>query len=99
MAQRRRFVTNKRQLARAPAPDTRSLRRPPAVTERVAPVVYGKPFVVVEDQEKNTLVYKAGAWVPFGLSIAEAKETCQVKELSQRLNGKIRYEIRAPVNG
>lgn len=95
MAQRRRFVTNKRQAART-APDTRTLRRPPDVTERPAPVVYGKPFMVLEDEQKNTFVFKAGAWVPHDASIAEVRQTCQVKELPQRVNKMIRYEVRCP---
>lgn len=95
MAQRRRFTQNKRQAARSPAPDTRSLRRLPEFVER-RPVVYGKPFIVVEDAEKNTFIFQAGEWVAYSASIAECRQTCQVKELPQRVNGRIRYEVRAP---
>ena len=94
MAQRRRFTQNKRQAARAPIVN-RALR----VTERIerpSPVVYGKPFIVFEDAEKNTFIYQAGQWVSYSASIAECRQTCQVKELPQRINGRIRYEIRAP---
>jgi hypothetical protein len=76
--------------------DTRSLRRPPVLTGRQAPVVYGKAFIVLEDEQKNTFIYKAGAWVPHSASIKECRETCQVKQLPQRVNKMIRYEIRCP---
>jgi hypothetical protein len=64
MAQRRKFTQNKRQAARSPAPDTRSLRRPPEFIERPRPVVYGKPFILVEDADKNTFIFKGGEWSP-----------------------------------
>jgi len=96
MAQRRKFTQNKRQAARSPAPNTRTLRQMPTVIERHAPVAYGKPFIVVEDAEKNTFIYKAGEWIPHTASIAEFRQTCQVKELPQRVNGRIRYEVRSP---
>jgi len=96
MAQRRRFTQNKRQAARSPAPDTRSLRRPPVVTERAAPVVYGKPMIVAEDENKNTFIYKAGAWIACSVSIAECREMCQVKKLPQAVNNRTRYEVRCP---
>jgi len=76
--------------------DTRSLRRPPEFTGRQAPVVYGKAFIILEDAEKNTFIYKAGAWVPHTASIAECRATCQVKQLPQSVNRMTRYEIRCP---
>lgn len=95
MAQRRKFTQNKRQAARL-APQTRTLHKLPDPSERRAPVVYGKPFIVVEDEAKNTFIYKSGEWVPHAATIAECRQTCQVKELPQRVNKMIRYEIRAP---
>jgi len=95
MAQKRRFVQNKRQLARTDSA-IRGLRRPPEITERPAPTVYGKPFIVVEDEQKNTFIFQGGAWVPHTASIAECRQTCQVKELPQRVNRMIRYEVRCP---
>ena len=50
----------------------------------------------MEDGEKNTFIYKAGAWIPHEASIAQCRATCQVKELPQRVNRMIRYEIRCP---
>jgi hypothetical protein len=79
-----------------PNSPTRSLRRPPEPSERIAPVVYGKPFVVMEDQTKKTFIFKAGEWVEFEASIAECKQTCQVKQLSQQVNRMTRYEVRCP---
>jgi hypothetical protein len=98
MAQHRRSSPNKRQAARL-APQTRTLARPPAVTQRPAAVVYGKPFILLEDEAKNTFVYKGGAWVQHSASIAECRETCQVKVLPQSVGKMVRYEIRCPVDG
>ncbi|QDU31045.1 hypothetical protein ETAA8_61980 [Anatilimnocola aggregata] len=97
MAQKRRApIPNKRQVARAPQSEVRrSLLASPVLMERAEPIVYGKPFIVAEDSSKNTFVYKQGAWVPHD-SIAEIRKTCLVKELPQRLNNMIRYEVRAP---
>jgi hypothetical protein len=93
MAQRRKFNQNKRQIARA-APESRSLRYPPAIVERQQPKVFGKPIIILEDDAKNTFVYSAGNWVPHSASIAEIRQLGQVKELPQRLNRMIRYEVR-----
>jgi hypothetical protein len=95
MAQKRHFNPRAQRGGRAPAPATRMLQYPPEV-ERLPAVVYGKPFIVLEDKEKNTFVYKEGNWVPHSDSIAECRKTCQVKELPQRVNQMIRYEIRCP---
>ena len=75
---------------------TRSLHRPPEVTQRTAPVVYGKAFIVLEDEAKNTFIFKGGAWVAHTASIAECRQSCQVKELPQRVNKMTRYEVRCP---
>ena len=95
MGQRRHFNQTKRQLARTAGPE-RGLKRPPAVTERAQPVVYGKPFILLEDGEKNTFIFKGGAWVAHTATIAECRTSCQVKELAQRVNQMIRYEVRCP---
>lgn len=95
MPQKRRFNPRATVGGRAPALATRSLQRPPEI-ERQPVVVYGKPFIVLEDKEKNTFVYKAGNWVPHSESIAECRKTCQVKELPQKVNQMTRYEIRSP---
>jgi len=92
MAQRRNNKQNKRQMMRS-APENRGLRYPPEF-ERQPPKVYGEPFIILEDSEKNTFIYKAGAWVPHSESIAQCRELGQVKELPQRLNGRVRYEVR-----
>jgi len=64
--------------------------------EHVVPTVYDKPFIVAEDAGKNTFVFQTGAWVPYRESIAEARRTCLVKELPQKLNNMTRYEVRVP---
>jgi hypothetical protein len=96
MAQRRRPTFNKRQASRLPLP-TRSLVAAPA-PQPVRAVVYGKPFVVMEDEAKNTFVYRAGEWVAFDASIAECRQTCQVKALPQGVGKMTRYEVRQPLN-
>jgi hypothetical protein len=79
----------------APSP-TRSLYRPPELVQRAAPVVYGKAFIILEDEAKNTFIYKGGAWIAHTASIAECRQSCQVKELPQRVNKMKRYEVRCP---
>jgi hypothetical protein len=91
---RPRQNNNKRSRGFDPNSPTRSLRRPPDVLERRAPVVYGKPFIVLEDESKKTFVFKAGQWVEFESSIAECKQSCQVKQLPQKVNRMTRYEVR-----
>jgi len=72
-------------------------RKAPIPYERVEPVVFGDPFIVLEDEKKDTFIYEGGAWVPYSASMAECRKTCQVKELPQRVGRKIRYEVRAPI--
>ena len=97
MAQKHRFRNmNGRRPSGPLAPVTRGLQTPPPVIERRAPVVYGKPFVIVEDADKNTFIFKAGEWTPYEASIAECRLTCQVKKLAQSVNNMTRYEIRCP---
>jgi hypothetical protein len=97
MARNRPKHSNQRARAASSAhSDTRSLRRPPELAQRTAPVVYGKAFIVLEDEAKNTFIFKGGAWVAHTASIAECRQSCQVKELPQRVNKMTRYEVRCP---
>jgi hypothetical protein len=98
MAQKNRYHNAKRRGASSTGGELRGLRRPPEPTEKLAPVVYGKPFILLEDAQKNTFIYKAGAWVPHSASIAECRQDCLVKELPQRLNQMVRYEVRSPLS-
>jgi len=78
----------------------RSSAPPPAPLpplERKAPVQYGQPFVLLEDDQKNTFKFTGGAWVAFDRTIAQCRVNCQVKELDQKLNRMTRYEVRMPV--
>ncbi len=99
MPQKRRYqAPNKRQAASRPPSDTRrSSLVPITQVERVAPTVYGKPFIVAEDAAKNTFIFQGGAWVAYSESIAQCRLTCQVKELPQKLNNMTRYEVRIPM--
>jgi hypothetical protein len=94
MAHKRHF-SNKRQKSRGAAPPPPPLRS--AMSEKSLPVAYGKPFVLMEDENKNTFVYKGGAWVPHAMSIAECRQECQVNELPQKVNRMTRYEVRCPL--
>jgi hypothetical protein len=96
MANNRPRHTDKRARGFDPYSPTRSLQRPPEPAERQAAVVYGKPFVVMEDEAKKTFVFKAGSWVEFEFSIAECRQSCQVKQLAQKVNRMTRYEVRCP---
>lgn len=73
------------------------VREPPPVYERKPPVVYGEPFVVMENLQRETFVFVGGAWAPFEKSIAECRQDCRVTELSQKIKGMTRYEVRRPV--
>jgi hypothetical protein len=96
MAQKHRFHNRKNKSMVRPQRESipREVRVRP---ERKAPVQYGKPFVLLEDNDKNTFEYASGAWVPYALSIAQCREDYLVKELPQKVNGNTRYEVRCPV--
>jgi hypothetical protein len=96
MPQRNRF-NQRRQKKRSGHSSASTPREAPRVYERKAPVQYGKPFILLEDVNKNTFEYKAGAWVPHAMSIAECRVECQVNELPQKVNSMTRYEVRLPV--
>lgn len=67
------------------------------MVEKKPPVTFGKPFVLLEDLDKSTFVYKGGQWIPHSATIAECRQDCQVKELPQKIKGMTRYEICPPV--
>jgi hypothetical protein len=84
---------------RHPQSAARMEKPAPEIREKKIPVVYGQPFILLEDEQKNTFEYKGGAWVPHTMTIAQCRVDCQVKELSQKINRMTRYEIRSPVSG
>jgi hypothetical protein len=94
MAQRRHH-NNKRQKPHIAAPH--AARPPVAAYERKAPVTYGKPVILLEDDQKVTFIYSAGQWTRHEKTIAECRVDCQVKELSQKINGMTRYEVCSPL--
>lgn len=96
MAQRPRYnpKRQKQAVVRRGAP---AVREPAIPYVPKPPVRYAAPFVLLEDADKNTFEYANGAWVPYAMSIAECKQTYQVKELPQKVNDKTRYEIRVPL--
>ena len=96
MAQKHRFQ-NQRSRRGPRTPHAAVPAEPRPVYEKKAPVVYGKPVVVLEDESKNTFEFQQGAWIPFAMSIAECRHECQVKELPQKVNRMTRYEIRRPI--
>jgi hypothetical protein len=95
MARRQHFHSRR---PKSPSPRRESIvREAPVARVPKPPVQYGAPFIVLEDTSKNTFEYANGAWVPFAMSIAQCKQSCQVKELPQKVNNKTRYEVRVPV--
>jgi len=94
MTQGNRFKNN-RQRSRTAPPPLKTSRD--AAVEKKPPTEYGKPFIVMEDEKKNTFDYQGGKWVPHPLSIAECRQTCLVKELPQKVKGMTRYEIQSPL--
>jgi hypothetical protein len=103
-------MRHKRQFNRKPHKSTGGSRRGVAVPagatvpasaplrlEPKAPKQYGKPFVLLEDANLNTFEYVAGAWIPYGLTIAQCRHECLVKQLPQKVNDKTRYEVRSPI--
>jgi hypothetical protein len=97
MAQKHRF--RHRNSGKSPTPPLRQniAREVPVRFEPKAPIQYGKAFVLLEDSDKNTFEFTAGAWVPYGLTIAQCRRDCLVKELPQKVNGRTRYEVRSPI--
>jgi hypothetical protein len=87
----------KRQKPHLAAATPAAFRNPVAALERKIPVTYGKPFIVLEDGQKNTFVFAGGAWKPHTATIAECRVDCKVKELPQKINGMTRYEVCSPV--
>ncbi len=97
MAQRPRFNPKRQKKLATVRRGAPPPREPSILYEPKPPKQYGAPFILLEDLNKNTFEYSQGAWVPYPLSIAQCKQTCQVKELPQKVNDKTRYEIRAPL--
>jgi hypothetical protein len=95
MAQKHRVSRNKNK-PQSSRPRASEPTAAPKVFERKPPVQYGKPFILLEDLDKNTFEYAAGVWIPYGLTIAQCRKDYLVKELPEKLNGKTRYQVRCP---
>jgi hypothetical protein len=96
MNQRNRF-NNNRQKPRTRTPQATTSKEEPSVRDVKAVIQYGKPFILLEDGNKNTFDYQGGQWVPHSISIAECQQTCLVKELPQKVKGMTRYQIQSPL--
>ncbi len=96
MGQKNRHHGNKPRKPRA-AHQPPALRSVAIAAEKKPAVVYGKPFIVLEDVEKDTFIYNGGRWTRHTRSIAECRQDSQVKELSQKINGMTRYEVCSPL--
>jgi hypothetical protein len=95
MARNNRF-SNIRQKSRARTAQATTREAPPVI-EKKPPTVYGKPFILMEDENRNTFDYKGGKWIPHAMTIAECRLTCLVKELPQKVKNMTRYEIQSPL--
>ncbi len=70
----------------------------PASRPKFVPKQYGKPFVVMEDAQRQTFIFESGSWVAYSRSIAECRsEECLVKQLAQKVNNMTRYEVSLPL--
>lgn len=76
---------------------SRNIREPVQILAPKPKPEYGQPFILLEDEAKNTFAYQAGKWVPHPDTIAECRIECQVKELGQKINRMTRYEVRRPL--
>ena len=72
-------------------------REPLPPLQRKPQIEYGKPFILLEDRDKNTFQYARGTWVPYDMTIAQCRLDGQVKELPQKVKDMTRYEVRLPV--
>jgi hypothetical protein len=97
MAQRNRFQNRRPARPAATAAPVRNQAAEVLAAQQRVKTVYGEPFILLEDANKNTFEYRGGAWVAHSKSIKECRVDCQVKELSQKLNRMTRYEIRSPL--
>jgi hypothetical protein len=96
MAHKRRYQ-DKRRASRTITPAPTVVHERPAAIPRKARTQYGKPIILLEDGNKDTFEFQGGRWVAHAMTIAEARESCFVKELPQKVNGMTRYEIRYPI--
>lgn len=96
MAQRRSYQPARggKRNSRAPLPSVPSV---PRSIVRTPPKVYGKPFVLLEDERKNVFEFQGGAWTAYPRTIAECKVDCDVKQLAQKVNNMTRYEVRPEI--
>jgi hypothetical protein len=94
MAQRNRFNAQRKNRSAPPPPR----KTTPEMMVKKPTLVYGKPFVLLEDSKKNTFGYEGGAWVPYAMTIAQCRlDACQVTQLAQKVNNMTRYEVRSPL--
>jgi hypothetical protein len=99
MAKKRRHYQRQKNAQQFAVPAaTAPVQRGPA-PQRKARVEYDRPFILLEDGNKETFEFKAGQWARHAMTIAECRESCIVKELPQKVNGMTRYEIRYPLAG
>ena len=97
-------MTKKNRYGNRPTKPTRRRDAPPPIArpapqfrEKRPETQYGRPFIVLEDGNKNTFKYQNGAWVPDETNIAQYRVDSQVKQLSQQINSMTRYEVRSPL--
>ncbi|HZZ71728.1 MAG TPA: hypothetical protein VFE24_05715 [Pirellulales bacterium] len=95
MVQRRNYQAKQpRRRNAAPPPIAQPAKE---LYEPKAKVTYGKPIILLEDSQKNVFIYRGGQWVSYERTISECRVDCQVNALSQKINGRTRYEVSFPV--
>jgi hypothetical protein len=99
MARNNRFQSHgKPRAARGAASTPPRMSLAERAAERGPAPIYGEPFILLEDANKSTFIYKGGAWVAHDMSIAECRQNGQVKELPQKVKQMTRYEVRSREN-
>ncbi|MEX0676937.1 MAG: hypothetical protein WD063_07665 [Pirellulales bacterium] len=97
MGRKKRFHGNRQKKHQTRGSHVPPPLAPLMMPERKPPVAYGKPFTLMEDENKMTFEFNGGSWVPYAMTIAECRERCQVQQLPQKVNRMTRYEVRRPM--
>lgn len=98
MGTRRRTHSNRRPKSKSRRSNAPPPLAPLEIPQSKPPVEYGEPFTLLEDENKATFEFKSGAWVPYGMTIAQCRQhDCQVTELPQKVKLMTRYEVRLPL--
>lgn len=97
MAKKRGHYQKRKNAQHFTVPASSPPLRQTAAPQRKGRVEYDRPFILLEDANKDTFEFKLGQWTRHAMTIAECRQSCVVKELPQKVNGMTRFEIRSPL--